>query len=339
LFIRDPCIAVFKEGLRAIPGVRDVACSSPFGIGGVPGRAPGPAKDTHGAYISVGQASISYEFFGLFGLKPIAGRFFSQAHPADAMPDDPNASVQGAVVLNEAAVRLLGFASPQDAIGKNTSLNEKTGALSEIIGVVPDYAFDAVHKAVPATVYTTGHEQQQIATWVRIDGTDTPETLAAIGKLWKRAGTPLPVLVDSLDHWISIEFYTDIRHQSTLFAVFAAVAVAIASLGLLGLALFTAEQRTKEIGIRKSMGATRRDILALLLWQFAKPVLLANLIAWPVAYYFMHRWLQGFAYRIDLAPWMFLAASALALAIALATVIGHALMVARAQPVTALRYE
>src|SRR5262249_14967393 len=129
------------------------------------------------------------------------------------------------------------------------------------------------------------------------------------------------------------------QRQSALFAAFASIAVLTACLGLFGLSAFTAEQRTKEIGIRKSMGATRRDILRLILWQFAKPVLWANLIAWPVAYVVMRRWLEGFAYHVDLAPWMFLAASALALSIAVLTVIGHALLVARSQPVAALRYE
>ena len=128
-------------------------------------------------------------------------------------------------------------------------------------------------------------------------------------------------------------------YKSQLFRFFSGIAVFIACLGLFGLSVFTAETRTKEIGIRKSMGASRANILRLLLWEFSKPVLWANLIAWPVAYYFMNRWLEGFAYHVDLAPWMFVAASGVALVIAIATVISHALLVARAQPVTALRYE
>ena len=113
----------------------------------------------------------------------------------------------------------------------------------------------------------------------------------------------------------------------------------IAALGLFGLSAHSAEQRTKEIGIRKAMGASRTDVLRMLLWQFAKPVLWANLIAWPAAGYLMHRWLQGFAHHVDLDPLIFVAASAVALVIALATVAGHALLVARAKPVAALRYE
>ena len=113
----------------------------------------------------------------------------------------------------------------------------------------------------------------------------------------------------------------------------------LGALGLFGLAIFTAERRTKEIGLRKVMGATRLDILSFLGWQFARPVLWANVIAWPCAYLVMRRWLEGFVSHVQLDPWTFLATGALALMIALATVAGHALIVARAKPVNALRYE
>ncbi len=119
----------------------------------------------------------------------------------------------------------------------------------------------------------------------------------------------------------------------------AGVALFVAALGLFGLSAFTVEQRTKEIGVRKALGAARADILRLMLWEFTKPVLWANLIAWPAAYLFARRWLSGFTYHIDVELWVFVAASLLALAIAMLTVIGHALLVARAQPVAALRYE
>jgi putative ABC transport system permease protein len=131
----------------------------------------------------------------------------------------------------------------------------------------------------------------------------------------------------------------DIQHQWKLFAAFSAVAIVVASLGLLGLAAFTAERRTREIGLRKVMGASRSDILRFIGWQFARPAVLANLLAWPCAWFFMRRWLDGFAYRVDLSPTAFLAASALATLIALITVSGHALLVARARPAEALRYE
>ena len=117
------------------------------------------------------------------------------------------------------------------------------------------------------------------------------------------------------------------------------IAIFIACLGLFGLAAFTASRRTREIGIRKVFGARARDVVLLLLWQFSIPVLIANAIAWPVAWYYLHDWLQGFAYRITLSPLYFLGAGAIALAIAWATVFVHALRVARANPIHALRYE
>ena len=124
-----------------------------------------------------------------------------------------------------------------------------------------------------------------------------------------------------------------------MFGVLVAIAIAISCLGLFGLAAFTAGQRTKEIGIRKTFGARTGSLTRMLLWQFSLPVLLANLIAWPLAWYYLHAWLQGFADRISLNPLYFAAAGLAALLIAWATVFSHALRVARANPINALRYE
>jgi putative ABC transport system permease protein len=124
-----------------------------------------------------------------------------------------------------------------------------------------------------------------------------------------------------------------------LFAAFAILAVVIGCLGLFGLAAFTAARRTKEIGIRKVLGARTLDIVRLLVWQFSRPVLIANLIAWPVAWWLMRDWLNGFDTRIALDPTPFAVAGALTLGIALATVAGHAIRVARTNPINALRYE
>jgi putative ABC transport system permease protein len=135
------------------------------------------------------------------------------------------------------------------------------------------------------------------------------------------------------------DLYSDVGRQAELFTWFSGVAVVIAALGLLGLVVHTAKRRTKEVALRKVMGALRVDILRFLGWQFARPVLLATLIAWPCAYLFVHHWLEGFAYHVSVSIWPFVAASALALVIALGTVAGHALIAARARPVEALRYE
>jgi putative ABC transport system permease protein len=127
--------------------------------------------------------------------------------------------------------------------------------------------------------------------------------------------------------------------QGNMFAFFVGIAIFIACLGLFGLAAFTVERRTREIGLRKVFGARTRDIVRLLLWQFSIPVLIANVIAWPVAYYYLHHWLESYAYRITLNPLYFLAAGAIALTIAWVTIIAHAVRIARANPIIALRYE
>ena len=133
--------------------------------------------------------------------------------------------------------------------------------------------------------------------------------------------------------------YSADKKQGQMFAAFVAVAIVIACMGLFGLAAFTAGRRTKEIGIRKVFGARIRDVVFLLLWQFSIPVLIANLIAWPIAWYYLHGWLQGFSYRIPLSPLYFLGAGLVALMIAWATVFSHARRVAGANPIHALRYE
>ena len=148
----------------------------------------------------------------------------------------------------------------------------------------------------------------------------------------------IPFKVQYSDDVIA-ELYEAEDARAKTFAGFAVLAVVVACLGLFGLAAFTAERRTKEIGIRKVLGARSRDIVRLLAWQFSKPVIVANLIAWPVAWWVMRDWLNGFDVRVGLGPTPFLLAGLLALAIALGTIAGHALRVARSNPINALRYE
>jgi putative ABC transport system permease protein len=159
-----------------------------------------------------------------------------------------------------------------------------------------------------------------------------------MGRIWKRIAPDVPFEAEFADDIVR-DLYAAEAARARTFAAFALLAVAIGCLGLYGLASFTAERRTREIGIRKVLGARTRDIVRLLVWQFSRPVLLANLIAWPIAWWAMRSWLNGFDARIGLTPLPFLAAGALALAIAVATVAGHAVRVARTRPVQALRYE
>ena len=173
---------------------------------------------------------------------------------------------------------------------------------------------------------------------VRLTGLHVADTLSFIDRTWHRFAPNTAIKRHFLNDSFEQQFQADER-QGAIFGLFVAIAIFIACLGLFGLAAFSAERRTKEIGIRKTLGARTKDIVWLLLWQFSIPVLAANPIAWPVAYYYLRGWLDGYAYRIPLSPLYFIAAGAAALAIAWATVIAHAAHVARANPIHALRYE
>ena len=161
---------------------------------------------------------------------------------------------------------------------------------------------------------------------------------AGVERAWKSIVRDVPFEAKFSDD-IMIDLYKAEDARAKIFAAFSLLAVVIGCLGLFGLAAFTAERRTKEIGIRKVLGARTRDIVKLLVWQFSRPVVIANVIAWPVAWWLMRDWLNGFDDRIALGPVPFLLAAALALGIAVATVAGHAIRIARANPIHALRYE
>ena len=280
-------------------------------------------------------------FFELYGLRPIAGRFFSADRTAETGTVALDDTFIGPVVINETAVHRLGYSSPAAAVGQVLQHtpgphNTRTDT-SPIIGVVPDFPVGSVREPVDAIVFHTGTGLFHMLS-VELQGERIPETLAAIDGLWKRLGEPRPISRLFVDTYVQ-ERYADDTRQGQMFAGFACVALFIACLGLFGLSAFTAERRTKEIGIRKAMGADRGEMVRMLLWQFTRPVLWANLIAWPAGYLIMHRWLQGFAYRIELEWWMFVLAGGVAVSIAWLTVSVHAFSVARARPVEALRYE
>jgi putative ABC transport system permease protein len=344
LQIVTDCHAPFVNEVRKIAGVHAAACSSPsalqYGRIGTPALVVGEGASLR-PNLRVNPADP--EFFDLFGLRFLAGRAYAPEAPPSISDETPKRGP--AVVLNETALHALGFSSAEAAVGRTLAWKRflSVGAEmspqieSPIVGVVSDFSLGTVRDAIEPSLYYYEPQFNAVLN-VKIRGDAVPEVMTAMRDVWRRVGEPAPLDFIFLDQRIQ-ELYRDIQRQGTVFGIFAVVAIFIAGLGLLGLSAFAAESRTKEIGVRKAMGASRIDVLRLVLWQFTKPVLWANLIAWPVAYFIMRRWLQGFAYHIDLAPWMFLAASGLALTIALATVIGHALLVARARPVAALRYE
>jgi putative ABC transport system permease protein len=343
---KSGCPASFADEVARIRGVIAVSCASGAALSY--GRSTLIFDTPNGGKVSLKSAPVGYGFFELFAIQPIAGRLFAEDRGEDnVLRANPASELNPSIVINESGLRALGYSSPQAAINEYRRWNRlmlKEGNASQvtdsqssqIIGVVPDFSVGSVRDVIEPTGYyiDPGHFWFSV---LKLDGHLIPETMRTVKSLWERTqDSPFDGLF--LSQRVN-ELYADIQRQSAIFSIFAAVAVVIASLGLLGLAVFTAERRTREIGLRKVMGASRWDILRLLGWQFAQPVLWANVIAWPSAYLLMRRWLEGFAYHVELNPLAFLGASALALIIALATVCGHALVVARTKPVEALRYE
>jgi len=340
----------FVEQARRVPGVR---AAVPTQIALAPGNNSVTRYALPGspAGVELGTYAVGEGFFGAMGMKLLAGRDFSRAIGRDdattPFPVDPAAEralvARGLnVVVSAAAVRRLGFATPQAAIGKEIRGGLANGddlgdVPATIVGVVGDARFRSVREPLQPIVYllTTDNFSQVV---VRFAGVAPTVLRDRMRDIWTRLVPQVPFGGRFADEVVARQYRQETA-RGQLFAAFAILSVVIGCLGLFGLAAFTAERRTKEIGIRKVLGARTRDIVRLLVWQFTKPVVVANLIAWPVAWWVMRRWLNGFEARIHLGPAPFLLAGALALAIAVATIAGHAMRVARQTPIRALRYE
>ena len=299
--------------------------------------------------VTIGSYQVDGGFFDAMGLKLVAGRWFDESRAADdaTLPFPPNPQAQqalvkrgGNIVVNELAARRLGFREPADAVGKpvRASIVDNEWGLVPvtIVGVVGDTRFRSIKKPLEPLMFQStrqGHSQMI----VRFTG-DPAAVRAGVERVWKGMTREVPFSANFSEDIVQ-KLYAAEDARAKSFAAFAILAVIVACLGLFGLAAFTAERRTKEIGIRKVLGARSRDIVRLLAWQFSKPVIVANVIAWPVAWWVMRDWLNGFDLRIGLGPTPFLLAGGIALLIALGTIASHAFKVARANPIHALRYE
>jgi putative ABC transport system permease protein len=345
LLIDNACDAsgrAFRDRLATLPGVAGAACANEAAL--FNGGMIVSAQVQGGAATPMVSGVVDYGALELYGLTPLAGRFFDHNHGDDGRLVEGETAGNPSIVVNETATRKLGFGSPSQAIGKIVTWNRRrwsaaptpgTIGQSEIIGVWPDFTLDTRRQVWPQILYVDPVSFSVLS--VRLIGARIPEALSGIDAAWSqimRTGIRRHFLSQNLQ-----AMYADIVFQGTAITLGAGLAVVIAALGLFGLSAHSTGQRTKEIGIRKSMGAGTVDIMRLLMWQFTKPVLWANLIAWPSAWFVMSRWLQGFVHHVDMQPLLFAAASASALIIALLTVSVHCWLVARAKPVTALRYE
>lgn len=235
-------------------------------------------------------------------------------------------------ILNETAAKAMGLKEP--IIGQPFTFHDVRGSIT---GILKDFHFASLHQKISPIVLFHNPGWFGVVN-VKTTGKSAPQAIAAAEKLWKRYNPDYPFEYNFMNEAFDRLYKSDQR-AGKLFNIFAGIAIVISCLGLFGLATFTAEQRTKEIGVRKVLGASVPNITALLSRDFLKLVLLGNLIAWPIAWYLMHKWLENFAYQINISLWVFLAAGVLALLIALLTVSYQSIKAAMSNPIKSLRRE
>ena len=322
---------------QVAPGLQHSAHANAVHAPGAVGEGP----DVR--FVSVGEG-----FFQTYGVRLLTGRLLDRNHGGDDTPrthaagaaPSPNTSPQN-VVLNAKAVQALGFRNAADAIGKPLSSKGEPYDLTAmtVVGVIDDVHFLSPHQPnVPAIFQLNTGDFPGPLAGVRYAGVDPRQVTSLMERQWRRIVPTVPMHAQTVEDSLQ-QLYKDDDQHGRLFIIGAVLAVLIGCVGLYGLASFNTARRVREIGIRKTLGASTRDILQLLITQFLRPVLLANLIAWPLAWLAMRSWLSTFDQRIGLGPVYFLGATALTLLIAVGTVAGQALAVARSEPAKALRHE
>jgi putative ABC transport system permease protein len=271
---------------------------------------------------------MDYDFFNVFKMKLIAGRNFSKEYPSD---DDTS------VIISETAAHLLGFKKAGDAVGKALWIPQFGDWKPIVVGVVNDYHQVSFKKSLePSIFFCRAYDGEFYS--MRIHTDHLSQTLQHVQKSWAKAFPGNPFEYFFLDDYFNKQ-YSNEQKFGKLFSTFAVLAIIICCLGLFGLSAYTASQRIKEIGIRKVLGASVMNITSMLSKDFLKLVILAVLIVSPVAWIAMNKWLESFAYRVNVSWWVFVIAGLIALLIALITVSYQAIKAAIANPVKSLRTE
>lgn len=327
----DKQIHTFRNELLNIPGVENAT---------VTGDLPtGTSFDNEGWFRDPGMDAskvvvltnffVDENYIPTLGMEMVKGRNFSKDFPSDST----------AIILNEAAVKVLGFkdALRETLYSPDFSDGTMKGAIGyHVVGVVKDFNFSSMHENVGPLIIQSSENWGGIA--IRVNAKNITPVINAVESKWKTATAGQPFNYTFMDDDFN-KIYTAEQRTGKLFITFAVFAIFIGCLGLFGLVTYAAEQRTKEIGVRKVLGASISGIVAMLSKDFAKLVLIASLIAFPVAWWIMNKWLQGFAYRIDIGWWVFVVAGIAAIVIALITVSFQAIKAAVANPVKNLRTE
>lgn len=338
-----PARDALRHLIERVPGVTSVASGSSLPGGsvqmGVSARRP---QDRQGA--SVEQSAVDPQFVRTLGIELVAGRNFSERIGGDRVGTP---SVQGAapssgppaaklfnILVNEAAVDHFEFGNAEGALGQDLLLGQDRGT---IVGVLRDVRYGSTREAVTPQIffYDPSHFSSMA---IRFRARDRLSVRRGIERIWQRFAPDVPFEVDFAED-VMAEHYEADAVRAQVFAIAAGLAVSIACLGIFGLAAFATERRKLEIAVRKVFGAQNADIVRLMVWQFSLPVVMANLIAWPLSWWLLRDWLNGFGDRISLHPGWFVGAGVLALVIAILTVGGHALGASRRNPAPALRSE
>jgi putative ABC transport system permease protein len=324
-----PRFESFKTVLLAQPGIKDVtsAAQPPFRVGeNIEIDWEGNPTDE---IISADYTCVDYDFFRTFNMQILQGRTFSKEFATDEAT---------ACIINETAVQRMGLDNP---IGTNIYMNHPAWPLSfrpaRVIGVVRDFHSRSLHTAILPFVFRMYKPWHQYA-FIKVEGAQIQQALASIEGAYKTFSPGIPFDYLFLGEMFNQQ-YTSERQLGNLFNGFSLLSVVIACLGLFGLASYTTEQKTKEIGIRKVLGASIPGIVAMTTREFLKWILIANLFAWPIAYFVMSNWLQDFAYKVSIGPLVFMLSAGLTLIVAVLTVSYHSLKAALANPVDSLRYE
>lgn len=321
-----PSRYAFKDAIAQIPAVKSIATSQSVpgsGYSGAYSEIENIRGDLQVANLDL--YFVDFDYINQFRLKIVAGRPFSRDFKTDSTQ---------AMILNEAAVKMFGYSSPEQAIGKHF---KQWGREGQIIGVMKDFHYRSLQLPIkPLSMRIERGNDQLIS--AKVSPANLPATIAAIEKQWKAFIPERPFSYYFLDEFFDRQYRSEERF-GRLFLNFAILAIFISCLGLLGLASYSTVQRTKEIGIRKVMGASVTNIVTLLSRDFLRLVALAALIAFPLAWFAMNRWLQDFAYRTGVSWWVFVMAGVLAALIALFTISFQAVRAAVANPIKSLRTE
>ncbi len=320
-------IEIIKKSIADQPGVVSVAASR-----AVPGEfLPNAGTQIQMPDGQMGQQGpfiyeIDFDFIPVYHIPLVAGRNYSRSYVTDSAQS---------MVINEAAAKLYGYTRPADAVGRKFSQWGRTGI---IIGVVKNFNFRSLHQAIEPLTLRYGYPYNLNRISVSVKGDNIQATLARLRKTWDRMVPQRPFMYHFLDESFSAQYEAD-QHFGQLFTFFACLAICIACLGLFGLSTFMAQQRVKEIGVRKVLGSSISGIVLLLSKDFIKLILIAIVIAIPVCWWAMNQWLQGFVYQITIGPVVFIEAGMVSLAIALATMAWQSVKAAMSNPIKSLRNE